>query len=123
MELNETSLNLSEAVAKESVIASYTADYAQTILDRQDWLNNAAIKDSNNPQTWIKVHRKHLLPETLLAYNLPWDWDEMDRNYLIIKTWVSEEVQEELFKHTQNLREKALVRVGINYEKIVKDSE
>jgi hypothetical protein len=24
-----------------------------------------------------QVHRKHLLPETLLAYNLPWDWDEV----------------------------------------------
>lgn len=27
--------------------------------------------------TLAQVHRKHLLPETLLAYNLPWDWDEV----------------------------------------------
>lgn len=27
--------------------------------------------------TMAQVHRKHLLPETLLAYNLPWDWDEV----------------------------------------------
>lgn len=27
--------------------------------------------------TLVQVHRKHLLPETLLAYNLPWDWDEV----------------------------------------------
>ncbi|KAJ5107900.1 hypothetical protein N7456_004575 [Penicillium angulare] len=55
--------------------------------------------------TWIKVHRKHLLPETLLAYNLPWDWDEHDSNYIIIKRWVTEDFQEELFGHTKRIRE------------------
>ncbi|KAJ6084021.1 hypothetical protein N7486_010821 [Penicillium sp. IBT 16267x] len=55
--------------------------------------------------TWIKVHRKHLLPETLLAYNLPWDWDETDSNYIIIKRWVTEDFQEELFSHTKRIRE------------------
>ncbi|KAJ5133696.1 hypothetical protein N7448_001280 [Penicillium atrosanguineum] len=55
--------------------------------------------------TWIKVHRKHLLPETLMAYSLPWDWDERDTNYIIIKRWVTEDFQEELFAHSRRLRE------------------
>ncbi|KAJ5190779.1 uncharacterized protein N7498_009764 [Penicillium cinerascens] len=55
--------------------------------------------------TWIKVHRKHLLPETLMAFNLPWDWDEHDTNYIIIKRWVTEDFQEELFAHSRRLRE------------------
>ncbi|KAJ5217336.1 hypothetical protein N7468_010344 [Penicillium chermesinum] len=55
--------------------------------------------------TWIKVHRKHLLPETLIAYNLPWEWDERDSNYIIIKRWITEDFQEELFSHTRRLRE------------------
>ncbi|KAJ6108269.1 hypothetical protein N7523_009592 [Penicillium sp. IBT 18751x] len=55
--------------------------------------------------TWIKVHRKHLLPETLMAYSLPWDWDERDTNYIIIKRWITEDFQEELFAHTRRLRE------------------
>ncbi|KAJ5614834.1 hypothetical protein N7528_008488 [Penicillium herquei] len=80
MELNETSSNLSDVVVKESAIAGYTADYAQIVLDRQDWLNKATIENSNNPQTWIKVHRRHVLPETLSAYNLPWDWDVVGGN-------------------------------------------
>ncbi|KAL1988273.1 hypothetical protein VTN96DRAFT_248 [Rasamsonia emersonii] len=61
------------------------------------------------PTTYIKVHRKYLLPETLIAYRLPWDWDEHDSNYIIIKTWISEDFQEELFAHTRRLREGKLV--------------
>ncbi|PTU18346.1 hypothetical protein P175DRAFT_0443631 [Aspergillus ochraceoroseus IBT 24754] len=59
--------------------------------------------------TRIQVHRKHLLPDTLIAYQLPWAWDERDGNYIIIKTWVSEDLQEELFAHTRRLREGKLI--------------
>ncbi|OJZ91026.1 hypothetical protein ASPFODRAFT_203495 [Aspergillus luchuensis CBS 106.47] len=55
--------------------------------------------------TWIKVHRKYLLPDTLMAYHLPWDWDENDGNYIIIKQWIAEDMQEELFAHTRRIRE------------------
>ena len=34
------------------------------------------IKDLTRP-TYIKVHRKHVSPETLDEYNLPWEWDEV----------------------------------------------
>ncbi|GIJ84825.1 hypothetical protein Asppvi_003676 [Aspergillus pseudoviridinutans] len=61
--------------------------------------------DETKKPTWIKVHRKYLLPETLMVYHLPWDWDEDDSNYIIIKKWVTEELQEELFSHTRRLRE------------------
>ena len=27
--------------------------------------------------TYLKVHRKHLSPDTLDAYDLPWEWDEV----------------------------------------------
>ncbi|KAJ5380291.1 uncharacterized protein N7496_002719 [Penicillium cataractarum] len=59
--------------------------------------------------TWIKVHRKHLLPESLIAYNLPWEWDERDSNYIIIKRWITEDLQEELFAHTRRLRDGKLI--------------
>ncbi|KAJ6178157.1 hypothetical protein N7519_008618 [Penicillium mononematosum] len=54
---------------------------------------------------WIKVHRKHLVPATLIAFNLPWDWDEYDEDYIIIKQWVDDDLQEELFAHTRRVRE------------------
>jgi hypothetical protein len=62
-----------------------------------------------------------------MAYRLPWAWDEvssptskeeksstnnsekLDGNYIIIKTWISEELQEELFAHTRRLRDGKLV--------------
>ncbi|CAI7624948.1 hypothetical protein PCG10_001738 [Penicillium crustosum] len=55
--------------------------------------------------TWIKVHRKYLLPDSLMAYGLPWDWDEHDPNYIIIKQWIDDEFQEILFAHTRRIRE------------------
>ncbi|KAJ5297613.1 hypothetical protein PENANT_c005G10894 [Penicillium antarcticum] len=61
-------------------------------------------KEEKEKATWIKVHRKHLLPETLLAYGLPWDWDEHDSEYIIIKKWINEDLQEELFAHTIRIR-------------------
>ncbi|CAI7646445.1 unnamed protein product [Penicillium crustosum] len=63
-------------------------------------------REAEEPKTtWIKCHRKHLLPDTLIAYSLPWDWDEDDSNYIIIKKWIDEEFQEELFAHTRRIRE------------------
>ncbi|KAL4786485.1 hypothetical protein BJX76DRAFT_355033 [Aspergillus varians] len=55
--------------------------------------------------TWIKVHKQHLVPDTLTAYHLPWKWDETDGNYLLIMQWIEEDLQEELFAHTKRLRE------------------
>ncbi|PYH98957.1 hypothetical protein BO71DRAFT_425580 [Aspergillus ellipticus CBS 707.79] len=92
---------LSDAVTQEFAAAGYPGSYTQTILNQQDWLKQATTE--NTGQTWIKVHRKHLLPDTLIAYRLPWEWDEMDSNHLIIKQWISEDFQEELFAHTQRL--------------------
>jgi hypothetical protein len=51
--------------------------------------------------TYIKVHRKYLDPETLDEYGLPWMWDPNDWHYLLIKRWISEDLQDALFEHTQ----------------------
>ncbi|QKX55836.1 uncharacterized protein TRUGW13939_02934 [Talaromyces rugulosus] len=59
--------------------------------------------------TFIKVHRKWLLPQTLDAFRLPWGWDERDPNYIIIKQFITEEFQEELFSHSRRIREGKLV--------------
>ena len=34
------------------------------------------IMDLSRP-TYIKVHRKHLSPDTLDLYDLPWEWDDV----------------------------------------------
>ncbi|KAA8644603.1 hypothetical protein EYZ11_010922 [Aspergillus tanneri] len=77
--------------------------------DKSDHEKKDKEKDEHQRTTWIKVHRKHLLPDTLIAYRLPWDWDDLDSNYIIIKQWITEDFQEELFAHTRRLREGKLV--------------
>lgn len=70
--------------------------------------------------TYIKVHQKHLSPETLDAYQLPWERDNVssfclsvdafidryqnDPNYFIIKRWIPEKDRDILFEHTKALR-------------------
>ncbi|CAI7600551.1 unnamed protein product [Penicillium glandicola] len=71
-------------------------------------------KEEETKNTWIKVHRKHLLPETLVTYNLPWGWDDHDANYIIIKKWITEDFQEELFLHTRNIREAKVIARTFN---------
>ncbi|KAL8755998.1 MAG: hypothetical protein Q9199_003232 [Rusavskia elegans] len=55
--------------------------------------------------TYLKVHRKHLSPDTLDASDLPWEWDERDANYIVIKQWINQNYQDKLFEHTRRLRE------------------
>ena len=42
-------------------------------------VNEVKVMDLSRP-TYIKVHRKHLSPETLDVYNLPWEWDEVTQS-------------------------------------------
>ena len=95
------------------------------------------IMDLSRP-TYIKVNKKHLSPETLNEYELPWKWDEVscppvssffhftslfpttagsdelmnrqrDSNFIIIKRWIPERDQDILFEHTRKLRERKLL--------------
>ncbi|XRM42900.1 hypothetical protein ABZX51_006110 [Aspergillus tubingensis] len=87
----------------------YTEEESGKIVrKRAETTNNDKGREEDEQQrrdTWIKVHRKYLLPDTLMAYNLPWNWDENDDDYIIIKQWIAEDMQEELFAHTRRIRE------------------
>jgi hypothetical protein len=54
--------------------------------------------------TWMKAHRKHLSPETLVYYDLPWEYDRLDPDYLIIKRTIPGHETDILFEHTRRLR-------------------
>ncbi|TPR11495.1 hypothetical protein CAN33_0049000 [Aspergillus niger] len=103
-----------EAAMKQAAIEEWKLnEERRMIAEREerkrpptDHLDQGMRPSPHNP---IQVHRKHLLPDTLIAYRLPWDWDELDGNYIIIKQWISEDFQEELFAHTRRLREGKLV--------------
>ncbi|KAL8917469.1 MAG: hypothetical protein Q9172_005836 [Xanthocarpia lactea] len=65
------------------------------------------LLNSDRP-TYIRVHCRWLDPETLVAYDIPWEWDD-DHEYIIIKRWVDQHEQDKLFEHTRRLREVATV--------------
>ncbi|KAL9069743.1 MAG: hypothetical protein Q9161_005328 [Pseudevernia consocians] len=70
--------------------------------------------------TYLKVHRKHMSRVTLNKYDLPWEYDEDDSNYIIIKKWISEVDQVILFNHTKRLRE---FGIDLKKEKVESSSE
>ncbi|KAL8992219.1 MAG: hypothetical protein Q9169_007271 [Polycauliona sp. 2 TL-2023] len=41
------------------------------------WVHDPNLIEPSRP-TYLKVHRKHLEPDTLDAYDLPWEWDYID---------------------------------------------
>lgn len=67
---------LSDAVIKEFEAAGYIADHIATIIARQESLKHERIQGQG--ETWVRIHREHILPETLDAYQIPWEWDEVN---------------------------------------------
>ena len=62
--------------------AGYDDESINKILEKEGKGNHdhgqKGIMDLTRP-TYIKVHRKHLSPDTLDVYELPWEWDEVSR--------------------------------------------
>ncbi len=69
-----------ERVKKTFGQAGYNEESIEKILKKgekgKEHGKEIKIKDLTRP-TYIKVHRKHVSPETLDEYNLPWEWDEV----------------------------------------------
>lgn len=63
------------------------------------------VTDLNRPP-FIKVDRKYVEPDVLDNANLPWEWDQNDSRFMIIKKWLPEPETDRLFKETRKLREK-----------------
>ena len=63
------------------------------------------VIDLNRP-TFIKVDRKYVEPDVLDNANLPWEWDQNDSRFMVIKKWLPEPETDRLFKETRKLREK-----------------
>jgi len=98
-----------EAKVKAKFLASgYTEEEAERVLEGKRNKTEVDVYDKRKT-TFVKVHRKYLLPETLEAHGLPWEWDDRDGNYIIIKRWVDKDVQDELFEHTRKIKERKLI--------------
>ena len=128
-EKEEEDRKFEERFKKQFMEAGYSQAYAEAVLqkkkDKEKKEKNVMAIDLSRP-TWIKVHRRYLVPETLDAYYLPWEWDEVslsppvfvhdtdnllqhNSEYIIIKKWISQDLQDELFEHTKKIKEKKLI--------------
>lgn len=68
-----------ERVKTTFAAAGYSDESIERILEKEGKGKNEGqkkIMDLSRP-TYIKVHRKHLSPDTLDAYSLPWEWDDV----------------------------------------------
>ncbi|KAF2120524.1 hypothetical protein BDV96DRAFT_594978 [Lophiotrema nucula] len=54
--------------------------------------------------TYVKVHRDHLSVDTLQYYDIPFEYDRGDPEYLIILREMDQKETEILFEHTRRLR-------------------
>ncbi|KAI9829832.1 MAG: hypothetical protein M1826_005409 [Phylliscum demangeonii] len=56
--------------------------------------------------TYTKIARKHISLETLHVFDLPYKLDDHNpKDFVVIKRWVPEHLQEQLWEHTRKLRE------------------
>lgn len=70
-----------ERVKKEFTAAGYSEEHIEAILNKGAGKKPKG-KEVKRP-TYIKVHRKHLSPETLDVYSLPWEWDDVSRRSVL----------------------------------------
>jgi hypothetical protein len=109
--------------------AGYSEDRIEKILEKAEKGGHKnkekQIVDLRRPM-FLKVHRKHMSPDTLDEFDLPWEWDtvsldlkswlklnwesdissQRDSNYILIQQWIPEHEQTILFEHTRKQRER-----------------
>ncbi|KAL4884628.1 hypothetical protein BJY04DRAFT_215092 [Aspergillus karnatakaensis] len=106
----EDQKHLIKSLIEEFNAAGYTPEHIKSVLDKQDQLERQSHKPlgfedgsfedhrlkfidykydrskATEPQRaeWIRIHRKHLLPETLHAYHILWEWDEVRTSHACV---------------------------------------
>ncbi|KAL1637269.1 hypothetical protein SLS58_009360 [Diplodia intermedia] len=58
----------------------------------------------NHKPNYVKVHREHLSLDTLFYYDLPFEFDRADPNYIIILRELNEKLTDTLFGHSREHR-------------------
>ncbi|KAK2797191.1 hypothetical protein FQN50_009290 [Emmonsiellopsis sp. PD_5] len=83
----------------------YTEDEIQRVLSsRKGPPRNTSRRSDDNKKKYMKMNTKYLLPQSVKAFDLPWEFDKDDPNYIIIKRWIPVELSDQLFEHTRKIR-------------------
>jgi hypothetical protein len=126
-EKKEFDAKYEERVKLEFLAAGYSQSTIESIIKKkkEKERDNRQAIDMARP-TFIRVHTKYLSSATLEHFNLPWEYDrvstsrpsarhrvltnkQQDPDYIIIKRYISHELQEDLFDHTKNLKNRKLL--------------
>ena len=78
-------------VRAEFAAKGYSEESITKFLKKEEKHKKKEVLDLSRP-TYIKVDRKYLSPDTLDAYELPWEWDDVsihfhDRSTASMLTW------------------------------------
>ncbi|KAF3480246.1 uncharacterized protein GIQ15_05593 [Arthroderma uncinatum] len=60
--------------------------------------------DGDDEEAFVKVHRRYVDARTLDAFNLTWEYDPNDADYMLIYHVLCQEDQDRLFEHTRRIR-------------------
>lgn len=122
-EEEEIKKKVDEHLRRKYAEDGYSPDEIEAKLNEEEKAKTRHIHETRIARlrpTHIKVHTRYLLPETLDAYGLPWEYYEHDRDYIIIREQVSDDFQDELFSHTRKLRSRKLIEGPIEKQTILK---
>ena len=77
LRLKEEEMKFEEKIRKKFLAAGYSAAHVDSILwGRKSHEGSGAEIDVDRP-VYIRVRRKYIHPDTLKAYNLPWEFQEV----------------------------------------------
>lgn len=62
------------------------------------------VRVSSNSASYMRVHVDRICPETLRYYNVPWERDSRDSDYIVIKRTCSQLELEDFYRHTKSIR-------------------
>ncbi|KAF2491476.1 hypothetical protein BU16DRAFT_565175 [Lophium mytilinum] len=78
---------------------------------RRHELEDAVSKALKIHPTYTKIHKDHLSMDTLLYYEIPWEYDKHDHDYFVILRELDERDTDVLFEHTRRLRSRDTSRL------------
>ncbi|KAI9700169.1 MAG: hypothetical protein M1820_006837 [Bogoriella megaspora] len=96
-----------ELMAKKMRKAGYTESEIKAALhpDKKKHHKQEKVNVVFNQPTYPKVHKDYLSVDTLIYYNLPYEYDKGDPNYIIILREMDRHETDVLFAHTRRLKE------------------
>jgi hypothetical protein len=107
--LEEREIGLEETMRNRLVERESEGDEIKTLLSPDEGKQKGreagpAGLPTVPPPTYAKVHRTHLGVETLHYYDIPYEYDTSNPEYIIVLREMSQRETDILFEHTQRLR-------------------